>query len=61
MPTAMTTPIDKPMVKIARKRMINDGGGNIMVLGEKIVIIHEIKIIVESKEPPTALARNAVK
>lgn len=60
-PTAITTPIDKPIAKIAEKRISNEGGGNGIGLGEKMAKNHETKTIVATREPPTALARNAVK
>ena len=53
--------MDKPIVKIAENKVSNDGGGNGIGLGEKIAKIHEIKTTVATREPPTALAKNAVK
>lgn len=60
-PTASTTPIDKPILNTTNINVKTDGGGNGNGFRDNTVVTQEINITVETEQPPTALAKNAVK
>jgi len=60
-PTASTIPIDKPILNITNINVYIDGGGKGNGFRDSTVITQEINMIVETQQPPTALAKNAVK
>lgn len=60
-PTAITTPTDRPMLKSAKTNIHIEGGLNGKGLVENTANNQLTKMYVETQHPATPLAKNAVK